>query len=155
MKRVVLCIAIAACLLAGCSHSEVETSGAISKVHIRNGGSTVTSYDLDANSRIIRSTSLGQFNVAVTRDYSYDDRGELMSVQTTRPYQTSSITNTYEFDSLGRKSSSRRQRSAGRESGATEYVIEYSYDADGQVNAIVQTDSRGNVLVRNTLDEEE
>lgn len=155
MKRIVLCIAIAVCLLAGCSHSEVETSGPISKVHIKSGGSTVTSYDLDANSRITRSTSLGQFDVAVTREYSYDDRGELMAVQTTRPYHNASITYTHELDSQGRKRASRGARNAEGYSIANESVIDYTYDGDGKLSEIVRTDALGNVLTRNNLDEEE
>ncbi len=153
--RSILIALFAAALLVSCSGGPVDSGSAV-RVHIRENGNIVTTYDLNAGGQVTRSATRDGWGAAVTRSYSYDARNELSAV--TRMTAGAGSKTLYVERSNGAPTADRPTAEAkatvSDRGGGDRMIIRYYYSADGTLDGITQTDQYGNVQAKAAHDEE-
>ncbi len=150
MKRALSVLGVL--LLAGCSLIDPSRGG--TRVHIRAAGRVVTTYELARDGRILRSSTKDRSGTEVSREYSYDDRNELVSVSrenlATREV-TLFLTREVPPGPDGRLAGTTKTL-VGPQGATTEMDIRYFYGEDGRLDGMMQTDANGNVQAKSAGD---
>jgi hypothetical protein len=148
MRKIIIVLVIS--LLAGCGIDSLSNANTkATRVFIRDGGKTVTTYELGDNGRIRKSSTEDRYGVSVTRQYSYDDQNELVSV--TRQISTTraeTLFITHETDQSRNNRLSKTTKTVLGTGGASTMGIQYFYTEDGKLDGIMQTDSNGNIQTK-------
>jgi hypothetical protein len=142
-------------LLAACSVNPPSAPTTASRVLIRSSGQIVTTYELDGGGKVVRSSTIGRFDVPVTRTYSYNSRNELESVsREIQGTRVETVVMTSQADATGARRISGTTRTLGGPTGTPAARIQYFYAKDGTLDGILKTDENGNMQAKGARDQE-
>ena len=147
----VLMAAALVVLLVGCGIlTPSEPDDKPTKVFIRSQDRTVTTYELGDDGRILSSSTEDGYGSKVNRDYSYDNRNDLLSVTSRSAdgnVETVYIPRKPAATSKGLVSSSAKTFVDAK--GVSQDVeIKYFYTKDGKLDGMMQIDADGNIQAK-------
>lgn len=146
---------ILALFICGCaannnaSKTDLNDSTNVKKVTIKSGGDS-TVYKVNKDNLIISSSYVNRQGSTNTRNYSYGDNKQLVSV-----VKNNSVTGSENIyistvvDRAAGNKITKKIKSKYNSRGASEILtIEYYYDDNGKIIGMVQRDGNGNIIAK-------